>query len=82
MRLRLTTDQPEDPPQPIPFPRDRGERVAPGRRDDRRRGGDRDPARDAEAALDDIQRDLRELEEMLDSLPFPIAEEDDGPRAA
>lgn len=82
MRLRLSTDEPEDAPQPIPFPRDRVQRAAPGRVDDRREAGERDPARDAEAALDDIQRDLQELEEMLDSLPFPAMEEDDGPRAA
>ncbi len=91
MRLRLHhDDNPEDEaPAPIPFPRDR----IPGRSDDRRsvrnsisRGSAQpeteDAATDAEAALSDIQRGISELEELIDTLPFPASESDEGPHAA
>jgi hypothetical protein len=85
MRLRLhRDDNPEDDaPAPIPFPRDR----APGRLDDRRRSSERPGARDAvsaaDEALSDLQRGINELEDLLESLPFPkMSEQDDGPFAA
>lgn len=89
MRLRLhRDDNPEDDaPAPLPFPRDR----APGRLDDRRRStqspgqGPRteDAASAADEALSDLQRGIDELEEILESLPFPHAsDEDEGPFAA
>ena len=91
MRLRLhRDDNPEDDaPAPLPFPRDR----APGRTDDRRRSaGDapkgkspstEDAAAAADEALSDLQRGIDELEEILDTLPFPNASDDDeGPFAA
>ncbi|MEZ6242722.1 MAG: hypothetical protein R3B57_06725 [Phycisphaerales bacterium] len=82
MRLRLHIDDDADnPPAPIPFPRDR---VAPGRQDDTRRARpDEDrPADRVEDALEDVQRNLDELGELLDSLPFPQFKDDDGPYAA
>ncbi len=84
MRLRLhRDDNPEDDaPAPLPFPRDR----APRRSDDRpsvRSPSTEDTASAADAALDDLQRGISELEELLDTLPFPSANrQDDGPYAA
>ncbi len=84
MRLRLhRDDNPEDDaPAPFPFPRDR----APGRSDDRRSArspSTEDTASAADAALDNLQRGISELEELLDTLPFPVADQhDDGPYAA
>lgn len=82
MRLRLHIDDDADnAPEPIPFPRDR---AAPGRLDEARRASanaDRPTGR-VEDALEDIQRNLDELGELLDSLPFPRVEDDDGPCAA
>lgn len=88
MRLRLhRDDNPEDDaPAPLPFPRDR----APGRLDDRRRPAQtrvngpstEDAASAADEALSDLQRGIDELEEILDSLPFPSATDDEGPFAA
>ncbi len=88
MRLRLNIDdEPDDAPAPIPFPRDR---AAPGRREDGRHArpnagqdASRDPSSErVEDALEDIQRNLDELGELLDSLPFPTFKDDDGPHAA
>lgn len=88
MRLRLhRDDNPEDDaPAPLPFPRD----PAPGRLDDRRRStpsregapSPEDAAAAADEALSDLQRGIDELEEILDTLPFPNATDDEGPFAA
>jgi len=87
MRLRLHRDenQEDEAPAALPFPR--GTEGAPGRHDDRKRSPGKphteDAASAAEEALSDLQRGIDELEELLESLPFPSAtDEDDGPYAA
>ncbi len=80
MRLRLNIDDDDkDVPAPIPFPSDRS---APGRVEDTRRSAGDDRSDRVEDALEDIQRNLDELGELLDSLPFPTFKDDDGPHAA
>ena len=76
IHLRLTAEIDEEVAGPIPFPVDESRSTG-------RRAGLDNAVRRVESAIDRVSRQLAELEEMLEPLPFrPNARDDDGPRAA
>jgi len=76
IHLRLTAEIDEEVAGPIPFP------IAESR-STVRQAGMTSAVRRVESAIDRVSRQLAELEEMLEPLPFrPFARDDEGPRAA